>query len=171
MRQTVLYSAAPAAAFALAAGVFGVAGYASFSQEIDISPIATEQSPWSPSRPDGFDLTFKAPPISDFNEILQRPVFNKDRKPYKKPPPPPPEPEPVKQEPEPEPESPVKLALDGIVIFAGEKMALIRKEADPDSTPVAEGETFAGWTLVELNGNEAVLKKNGKTRGLTLYPK
>ncbi len=165
--STALYSAGPAAALALAAGVFGLAGYASFSQPVDISPLASAQTPWSPSRPEGYDLAFSAPPIEEFSEILARPVFNKDRKPYRKPPPPP-EPEPEKKAPPP-PAPPVSLALDGIVIFAGQQKALIRKDEEQDGTAVARGEKIAGWTLVELNGNNAVLKKNGKTRSLSLY--
>ena len=171
-RAAKLYSALPAGLLLTGAALFAYAGWAAVTVPVDISPLVQEkgEGAWTPSRPEGHEIAFQPKPLENYKLLLERPVFNKDRKPYKKPPPPPPKPEPVKKKkPPPPPAPPVKLALEGVIMFEGQQMALIRKEGDEDSRPIGMGEKIAGWQVEKVSGNHVVLIKDGKTRDLRLY--
>jgi general secretion pathway protein N len=105
--------------------------------------------------------------LSDFGEIVGRPLFTATRRPYV-----PADPVPVRAEPaaaEPR-RPPPNVRLIGIVIDAGKKRALLRTPGQPRGRWVEEGETIDGWQVRRVLTDAAILALGPGTHELRLYP-
>jgi hypothetical protein len=105
--------------------------------------------------------------LSDFAEIVARPLFTATRRPYV-----PTEPTPARAEPaaaEPN-RPPPNVRLIGVVIDAGKKRALLRTPEQPRGRWVEEGETIEGWQVRSVQADAAILAFGRGTHELRLYP-
>ena len=105
--------------------------------------------------------------MSDFAEIVGRPLFTATRRPFV-----PSEPAQARSEPAPaEPRRPPpNVRLIGVVIDAGKKRALLRTPEQPRGRWVEEGETIDGWLLRSVQADAAILAFGLGTHELRLYP-
>lgn len=90
---------------------------------------------------------FRARPLSDFDEVLARPLFYENRR----------LPEaPIETRPESAPLEPLRLTLEGVAIASGARIALLRDERAKEKIRLAEGMSHNGWVLesVESSGAE-----------------
>jgi hypothetical protein len=100
-------------------------------------------------------------PVSEFREIVQRPLFNSTRKPVDRPK--------AKAEGPAEAGSPLDLRLVGIVKSGnGPARALIREGDQATGKWISEGDTFGGWKLRAVKDRSVVVEGDGRTHELTL---
>ena len=106
-------------------------------------------------------------PLSDFGEIVRRPLFTATRRPFV-----PAEPAPRAAEPAPAAPArpPPNVRLVGVVIDAGKKRALLRTPEQPRGRWFEEGDTIDGWLLRSVAADAAVVAFGRETHELRLYP-
>ncbi len=97
--------------------------------------------------------------ISQFSEILARPLFTEGRLPDEVP-----EPEKVLTEQVGLP----KLKLEGVVISPESRVAVVRDLTNNELLRLIEGMIHAGWRVATVNTDEAVLEREGETHQLPL---
>jgi general secretion pathway protein N len=115
------------------------------------------------SQSDGSAAKFKAfelPPLTEYSEIVERPLFSDSRRPA------PDEPE-VIAEPEPEVEE-QELTLIGVMVTPNLQMALVEADEQGEVARLKIGETTNGWTLESVESNKVVLRKGESVRELPL---
>jgi hypothetical protein len=101
--------------------------------------------------------------LSDFDEVVRRPVFTASRRPFV-------QPEPARREatrvlPPPD------LRLMGVALDGNRKQALLRTGQQPRARWVDEGETIeGGWVLRTVQADAAVLASGQQTHEVRLYP-
>ncbi len=93
---------------------------------------------------------FQMPPIEDFSETLDRPLFSKIRRP--------PAPEPDAPAPEPEKKQKVKVRLAGIIISPRERVALVQEPRAREITRLRVGQEIEGWVLEAILADRIVLR-------------
>ena len=93
---------------------------------------------------------FQMPPIEDFGETLDRPLFSKIRRP------PPPEPDAPAEEPK--KKQTVKVRLAGVVISPKERVALVQGPRGREITRLREGQEIEGWVLEAILADRIVLR-------------
>jgi hypothetical protein len=106
-------------------------------------------------------------PLSDFAEIVGRPLFAATRRPYVPAEAPAARAEPAPAEPS---RPPPNVRLIGIVIDAGKRRALLRTPEQPRGRWVEEGETIEGWQVRQVQADAAILAFGTGTHELRLYP-
>jgi hypothetical protein len=98
--------------------------------------------------------------LSDFDDIVRRPVFSAGRRPF--------------VAPESTIHAPIKpppdIKLVGIAIDAGKKQALLRTPQQPRGRWVGEGESMDGWLVRSVRGDAAIVASGQQTHELRLYP-
>lgn len=121
------------------------------------STQATEDA--GSSQPDM--VTYTAPSIAAFGEILERPLFTPGREP-------PPEPE---QTPAPQvPTTPLRLQLEGVAINAAARVAVVRDLSNNKLIRIAEGDKHQGWLIERVHPAGATFRRGDETRELALKP-
>ncbi len=93
---------------------------------------------------------FQMPPIEDFGETLDRPLFSKIRRP--------PAPEPDAPAEKPGKKQTVKVRLAGVVISPKERVALVQGPRGRDITRLREGQEIEGWVLESILADRIVLR-------------
>ncbi len=93
---------------------------------------------------------FQMPPIEDFGETLDRPLFSKIRRP--------PAPEPDAPGEKPEKKQTVKVRLAGVVISPKERVALVQYPRTRENTRVKEGQEIEGWVLESILADRIILR-------------
>ena len=93
--------------------------------------------------------SFSMPPIEDFVESLERPIFLAGRRPRAGP-------APVVAEPAP---TELKFALEGVVISSAQRWALLRPEGGGDNIRVAEGDQVGGWQVIAIHPGKISLRR------------
>lgn len=106
------------------------------------------------SLPEFGNTRFVAPPVSQFVDMLERPLFFDDRRM--------PEPE-VNTAPAPPP-APLRLQLEGIAIAGGSRVAVLRNLNGNGLLQLSEGDSHEGWTLDALSSTSATFSRNGEQR-------
>jgi len=99
---------------------------------------------------------FAMAPIEKFSAIIERPIFSPNRRPAAK------QPGSEKQGPR------SKLALFGIAISAGERIALVGVERGTGFARIKKGEAFSGWVLVDIERNRVLLRQGSVDEELEL---
>ncbi len=92
---------------------------------------------------------FSMPPIEDFGETLERPLFSKIRRP-------PPEPDTPAEKPE--KKQTVKVRLAGVIISPQERVALVQEPRAREITRLKEGQEIEGWVLESILADRIVLR-------------
>lgn len=105
---------------------------------------------------------FHLPPIEQYSDMAERPLFNKERRPR--------EDAPKVDKPAGGPANPkaLRLSLTSVVIAPGRKLAIFRDLAKNKSLRAAEGEVVKGWRLAKIHGDKVELVREGKSHELLL---
>ncbi|MCH8829302.1 MAG: hypothetical protein IID45_06965 [Planctomycetes bacterium] len=93
---------------------------------------------------------FQMPPIEDFGETLDRPLFSKIRRP--------PAPQPDAPAEEPEKKQKVKVRLAGVVISPKERVALVQESRAREITRLRVGQEIEGWVLESILADRIILR-------------
>ena len=96
------------------------------------------------------DARLTPPPVSQFVDMLERPLFYIDRR----------MPEPPAEAAQ-APPTPLRLKLEGIAIAGGSRVAVLRNLNGNGLIQLAEGESHEGWTLDALSSNSASFSRDG----------
>lgn len=110
--------------------------------------------------PDFGDAALTAPPLAQFADMLERPLFYPDRR----------MPKPEVQESPPPPPAPLRLQLEGIAIASGSRVAVLRNLNTQGLLQLTEGDRHDGWTLDTLDSNSARFTRGAETNELLLDP-
>lgn len=107
------------------------------------------------------------PPIAAFAEIIERPLFMENRRPYVAPAPV------VVREPEPEPVAPEPditelIALRATIIIGKKRIALIQELAIGKQRRLIQGEAYNGWTLTRVETDGISMQKGEEVRQIEL---
>ncbi len=118
--------------------------------EADGPAAAVEPLPPEPS--------FSMPPIEDFAESVERPIFLATRRPRAGP------------APEEAPPAPTALSfvLEGVVITSARRWALLRPEGGGDIIRLAEGDQVGGWQVIAIHPDKVSLRRDEVETGLEL---
>jgi len=100
-------------------------------------------------------------PLSDFEEIVRRPVFTATRKPFVAPA--------EKAQTVAGPGSP-DIRLAGIAIDTNAKRALLRTAQQPQARWVEQGESIDGWLLQVVREDAVIIASGQQAHELRLYP-
>ena len=106
------------------------------------------------------------PSPGTYSEVAERPLFRKDRRPYR--PEPPAEPEQTRDD---GPDITTLISLSGTVINESERIALIERKQDKKLQQIRQGEKFNGWTLDRIQTDDITMQKGRKTRQIALNVK
>lgn len=101
--------------------------------------------------PEFGDTRIAAPPLGQFVDMMERPLFLPDRR----------MPEPEVEKAAPPPVTPLRLKLEGIAIAGGSRVAVLRNLNGNGLVQLTEGESHEGWTLDELSSTMARFSRNG----------
>ncbi len=96
------------------------------------------------------DSRFIPNPESSYIEILERPLLFEGRRLP---------PEPVVSAEAAKPKSPLRLKLEGVAISPDSRVALLRNLGDNQLLQLAEGMSFDGWTLENVNASAATFTR------------
>ena len=102
-----------------------------------------------------------------YSEILARPIFYKDRRPFVPAPPAPP-PRPVAVAPPPPAVDP-RFSVMGIAITKEGRQAFVTSAANRDGAWFKEGEDVMGWQISRIISESVTLQKAGRSIELLLY--
>ncbi len=94
--------------------------------------------------------SFSMPPIEDFAESLERPIFLATRRPRAGP------------GPEEAPPAPTALSfvLEGVVITSAKRWALLRPAGGGDIIRLAEGGQVGGWQVIAIHPDKISLRRD-----------
>lgn len=115
--------------------------------------FGSEHDSTSTILPDFGSARLAPPPLSQFVDMVERPLFYVDRR----------MPEPP-DDVAAAPQSPLRLKLEGIAIAGGSRVAVLRNLNDNGLIQLAEGESHDGWTLEALSSAGARFSRNGEQR-------
>lgn len=101
--------------------------------------------------PDFGNSRLAPPPLSQFVDMAERPLFYVERR----------MPEPP-AEAAAAPQTPLRLKLEGIAIAGGSRVAVLRNLNGNGLVQLMEGETHNGWTLDELSSTAATFSRDGE---------
>lgn len=111
--------------------------------------------------PDFGSTNIPAPPIAQFVDMLERPLFMPNRR----------MPEPEVQKVAPPPPRPLQLKLEGIAIAGSSRVAVLRNLNGNILMQLAEGESHEGWTLDALTSTSAKFSRDdGQASEVLLDP-
>ena len=124
-----------------------------------------EPSPAAAAPAPAAEAPLVTPAAGAFAAIVERPLFSPTRRPPAAAPPPAPAPEVVAA---PTPLAPMDFSLAGVVISGGTRSALVQMQADGRQVRVAEGGAIDGWTLVTVEPQRAVFRRDDSVQALVL---
>ncbi len=100
------------------------------------------------------------PPIETFDEVVERPLFFRSRRPPDPDAAPPPEAAPTPK---------ADFVLTGLVIVAGkERLALLQPAGSKTVERVRQGQEIEGWRVVAIHADRVVLKRGETVREIRL---
>jgi hypothetical protein len=137
------------------------------------SPIVISTVAWTPDASSSLAETAGKPALPNaYREILARPIFFRDRRPYVAPPPPLAPvviaaPAPVFLPPPPivKPD----LIVSGIALIGDAKQAYLGSASNPNGIWAKEGEDVMGWQVRNITSGGVTISKAGQSFVLLLY--
>lgn len=107
--------------------------------------------------------------LDDLRDTVNRPLFERSRRPATPPAPPPVAPPP----PPPPPRGPDPNALELVGIIAGDQqsVALLKRRASGREVRAQIGETIDGWTIADIEPQRVILRHGGTELALQLFQK
>lgn len=109
--------------------------------------------------PDFGDTNLNPPPMSQFIDMVERPLFYTERRL--------PEPPAAKAAP---PPAPLVLKLEGVAIANGSRVAVLRNPNTRQLVQLEEGATHDGWTLEAVDSTSARFTRGEQVTDLLLDP-
>ena len=103
-------------------------------------------------------------PPEAFSEIVERPLFRENRRPFV------PEARKAPERPS-QAEPDIEISLSAIVIADDERIAIIKSKRDRKLKKLRQGETFNGWTLTDVQTHHIAMQKGLDTRQIELTMK
>lgn len=100
----------------------------------------------------------EVPPLQNFADVWERPLFSPDRKPI------------VGPADSGDGTNGNNLDLTGVILLPGLRMALLRDRATGRTLRVREGQSDGGATVIEVKPRSAVVEANGSRMELALKP-
>lgn len=94
--------------------------------------------------------SFSMPPIEEFAESVERPIFLATRRPRAGPAP---------EEAPPAPTT-LRFVLEGVVITSAKRWALLRPEGGGDIIRLAEGGQVGGWQVIAIHPDKISLRRD-----------
>ena len=164
MSNSRLGSPLGAAASALALLLAGIVMLEAYSAAPDISPLAGKTGSLFA---EGSGETNLHAIARNFEDIVERPLFSRSRRPFVPPPAEVTETFPEISEPAQAVAEP-QLSLKGVYIQGGVRRALILSTESPAQWQ-SVGDDVSGWNITEIGANEITLEAQGQTRRLKLY--
>jgi hypothetical protein len=157
LRRVDVFGWALAALCAGLLAVIGVELYSGFGnvQAQGVTVAARVKAPLTPLP----KVVINFPPLAEFAEVVERPLFDVSRRP-------PPEPEP-------EPETPVQfnqLELEGIVKTADGSLAIIYDKRQRQTLRLEQGAKLGPWALMEIRADGITFGKGTATHEMLLHP-
>lgn len=95
-------------------------------------------------------VRFSMPPLSTFGEIGERPLFSRSRRPAA-----------PDESLGPAAQRAGALVLNGVILTGRDRIALLAAPESDRMTPLREGDTLAGWTLVSVYPDKVVIRSSG----------
>lgn len=130
-------------------------------------PAPATTDPGEAGVADEASYPYMPPAIAMFDELLARPLFNAERSP--------PEEEasdtPADTTPSesgPEPQLVSGLQLEGVILTGPTQVAILRSLSDKELLRVAQGESFRGWQVEQVEAERVVFSNGPRTEELTL---
>ena len=118
--------------------------------------VASPADDQSAALPDFGDTTLNPPPMSQFVDMVERPLFYVERRmpepPAAKPPPP----------------APLILKLEGVALANGSRIAVLRNPNTRQLVQLEEGGTHDGWTLESIGSASASFARGEQVTELLL---
>ena len=108
------------------------------------------------------EQSFQLPALDQYVEMVDRPLFNQERRPVEN------APEPKVTQPGTSNPKALRLNLTSVIIAPGRKLAIFRDLSKNKSIRVAEGEVVKGWRLSQIQGDKVILERDGKSHELPL---
>ena len=106
------------------------------------------------------------PSVDAFSEIIERPLFMENRRPFVPPAPV------VTEKPETprpaEPDITTQISLRATIIIGDKRIALIQVLGDGKQQTLRQGEAFNGWTLADIQTDSISMKKGNEVRRIDL---
>jgi hypothetical protein len=122
--------------------------------------VGSETAPDAASAPAPSDR-FTPPALASFDAVLERPLFNPDRRPVVVPE--------SAAAPAATPTVPLRARLEGVVRIGATSFALIRDLSRNEAVRLAQGMELNGWTLDRVESGRAVLSRgDGQVQELKL---
>lgn len=144
-------------------GVLLVVNWYLFQSPVDISPIGQAKGgAIAPAQPSlGLSTPLDKQPAAQFQEAINRPLFNPNRRPVKR----------EAATTESVDARPSELRLVGVMQSRDfPARALIRFAEGQTGKWIAEGEQFSGWTLRKIGERSVMVEAGGRSYELTLAP-
>ena len=119
-----------------------------------VSVTASTQAMPAPSQ-----VAINFPPLPEFAEVIERPLFDASRRPPPKP--------------EPEQATPVQfdqLELEGIVKSADSNLAIIYDKRQRQTLRLQQGAKLGPWVLAEIRDDGIIFEKGTATHEMLLHP-
>jgi len=107
------------------------------------------------------------PDISEFDEVINRPLFFADRKPYVYVAPVKPT-KPSNQKKKTVPKKAEQYSLNAVIITPERQLAIIQSGRSKTLQRLSLGEEIEGWTLETIESRSVLLKKGNETKNLEL---
>ncbi len=130
-----------------------------YPQRLELPPVIP--APAAPAEPP-VRLTYSAPPLQAYDEILLRPLFAKDRQP-------PPEPDATEQGADSAASDDLGAwKLEGVVVTPERRLALLRDSGSGKFRRLSQGEELAGWQVSQVQADRVVLKQEQEQHEILL---
>lgn len=106
------------------------------------------------------------PPLETFSEMVERPLFREDRRPFV-----PQAPTRPEQPRDTGPDITSQISLSAVIIDEDERIALVERKRDRKLQQLRQGEKFNGWTLTDIHANSIAMQKGQEARQIELTVK
>ena len=123
---------------------------------VPLSQVSADSPEHEPFKP------FEVPPLDQYSEIVERPLFLETRRP------PPPEIPDVAVEEEEQPVEEQVFTLLGVMVTPDSKMALVEVDESGNVARLKVGDEVEGWELDSVSADNVVLRKGESVKNLPL---
>lgn len=129
-----------------------------WTRPVEVEPPEVESlpppEPLSPPEP---MPEFELPPVSEFQEVVERPLFSPTRQPPAE-----------GAAPVAAPASELNLELIGVVLAQSEQTAIVMPQETQQALRLALGDAYQGWTLVRIEPDRAIFSRGDQEETVLL---
>ncbi|MBK8175517.1 MAG: hypothetical protein IPK66_09740 [Rhodospirillales bacterium] len=99
------------------------------------------------------ETTYEMPPSEDFAEVIERPLFDKSRRPAEA------ATSSADGDDAPQENAATGVVLNGVLLTPRRRLALLRFDDNPKPMHVAEGQEAGGWLVVSVGPDKVILRR------------